>query len=294
MRISTNQQFNMYLSQIQSAHSRYLDAQLKVMTGKKFQYASEAPSDAQFVISASALKSRVQQLDDNLRSANDYLKNTESVFSELNTAMNHAYTLGINGANSSYTQDARDGMAKEIQEVQKRLVYLSNTQGASGEYIFAGQKTDTKPFTENPPTLTYNGDDNPINVEVRPGETLRVNLQTPGTSFSQMYDALENLKNDLLSGDVSKLGNQDIQAIQDQIKAISSIRGDVGTKLQTVTNLQTQNQRRMDDLTQQISDVQDVDMAEAVTTMQMAETSYTAALQVTARGQGLSLMDYLR
>lgn len=294
MRISTNQQFNLYLSQIQSAHSRYLDAQEKVMTGKRFGLASEAPGDAQFVISASAVRSRIEQLDKNLRGANDYLKNTESAFSELNTMFNHAYTLAINGANSSYDQDARDGMAKEIDEVQKRLVFLANTKGASEQYIFAGQKTDVAPFTVTPPTLTYNGDDNPVNVEVRPGETMRVNLQGPGQTFTQMYDALETLKNDLMSGDVSKLGNQDLKAMQDQISVISSIRGDTGSKLQAVTGLKDQNQRRMDDLTKQVSDVQDIDMAEAVTSMQMAETSYAAALQVAAKGQSLSLMDYLR
>lgn len=294
MRISTNQQFSLYSSQIQAAQERYLDAQEKVMSGKRWNLASEAPADAQFVISANSLKTRIEQLDKNLRGADDYLKNTESVFSEANTMLNHAYTLAINGSNSTYDQATRDGMAQEISEIQKRLVFLGNTKGASDQYIFAGQKSDTLPFTETPPTLTFNGDDNPVSVEVRPGETMRVNLQGSGTTFQNMYDALETLKNDLLSGDVSRLGSQDVQALQAQIKTVNSIRGDVGSKIQSVDALKAQNGRRMDDLTKQISDVQDVDMAEAVTMMQMAETSYTAALQVTARGQSLSLMDYLQ
>ncbi|MBS1723738.1 MAG: flagellar hook-associated protein FlgL [Armatimonadetes bacterium] len=294
MRISTKQQFDLYLSHIQAAHSRYVAAQEQVLSGKKFSLASESPSNAHFVLSAGAIKARTQQLDKNLRSAKDYLGNTESVLSELNTMVNRAYGLSVNGANSSYDQASRDSMAQEVGEIQRRLVSLANTQGANGQFIFAGQKTDVKPFTESPPSVTFNGDTNPISVEVRPNETMRVNLQGADTFFSQMYDSLEALKNDLLSGDLSQISNSDIQAMQGQLRLIGSTRADVGTKLQTVSVLADQNQKRIDDLTLQVSDVQDVDLTEAITRMQTAETAYTAALQVTTVGQKLSLMDFMR
>lgn len=284
----------MYLGQINSSHERYVHAQKQVMTGKKFEYASESPGDAQFVITASDLKARVEQHDANLRGANDYLKHTEAAFSELNSIMNSAYTIAVNGANSTYDQAARDGMANQIIEIQKRLTQLANSKGANDQYIFAGQKTSVKPFTQTPPTLTYSGDDFPVNVEIRPGETMRVNLNDPGNTFSKMYDSLETLKNDLMSGDLSRLGNQDITDLQAHLKTINSVRGDVGTKLQTVSNLKDQNQKRIDTLATQIADAQEIDMSQAITNMQLAENAYTAAMQVTSRAQSLSLMDYLK
>lgn len=294
MRIGTQQQFDFYTSQIQSAQERYFDSQRQVLTGKRFELASESPSDAHFVVSANTLRMRTEQLDKNLRSAKDYLGNTESAFSELNSLMNHAYTLAVNGANSTYDQAARDSMAKEIGEAQTRLVALANSTGANGQYVFAGQKTDVKPFTVTAPLLTFNGDDNPIQVEIRPNETMRANLQGAGTLLQSMYADLESLKNDLLSGDLSKVSNSDIAAMQKQLKQIGDVRADVGTKLQTIQSLADQNLKRIDDLNNQISDVQDVDMAEAITKMQSAQTAYTAALQVTSRAQNLSLMDFLR
>jgi len=294
MRVSTQQQFDFYMSQIEAAHSRYLDAQRQVITGKKFELASEDPGHAHFVISANTIKARTEQLDRNLRGAKDYLSNTEASFDEMNSMVSHAYTLAVNGANSTNDQAARDAMASEISETQRRLVFLANTTGASGQYVFAGQKSDVKPFVETPPTLTFNGDDNPINVEVRPNETMRVNLQGAGTMISTVYATLETLKNDLLSGDVSKISTQDIKAVQDQLAQINAVQGDTGTKLQTVTALSDQNLKRIDDLTKQVSDAQDVDLTQAVINMQSAQTAYQAALQVTSRGQSLSLMDFLR
>jgi flagellar hook-associated protein 3 FlgL len=294
MRVSTQQQFDFYVAQIQAAHARYLDAQRQVTTGKRFEHASEDLSGSHFVINANLLKARTTQLDKNLRGAKDYLSNTEATFDEMNTLLNRANVIAVNGSNSTYDQASRDAMANEISQIQKRLVYLGNTTGANGQYIFAGQKTDTVPFSETPPTLTFNGDDNPINIEVRPNETIRVNLQGGGPTISQFYDSLETLKNDLQSGDLSKIGDVDLKTIQDALKTVNSVRADVGSKLQTVTSLSDQNQRRIDELTQQVSDVQDVDLTEAVIRMQSAETAYTAALQVTARGQSLSLMDFLR
>jgi flagellar hook-associated protein 3 FlgL len=294
MRVSTQQQFDFYVSQIEAANSRYLDAQRQVITGKKFELASEDPSHAHFVISANTIKARTEQLDKNLRGAKDYLSNSEASFDEMNTMFSRAYTIAVNGANSTNDQASRDAMANEISETQRRLVFLANSTGANGQYIFAGQKSDVKPFVETPPTLTFNGDDNPINVEVRPNETMRVNTQGAGAMISGLYDTLETLKNDLLGGDVDKIGNQDIKSLQDKSASINAIRGDIGSKLQTVTALSDQNQKRIDDLTMQVSDAQDVDLSQAVINMQSAQTAYQAALQVTSRGQSLSLMDFLK
>jgi flagellar hook-associated protein 3 FlgL len=294
MRVGTQQLADYYVSQIQAAQERYIDAQKRVTTGKKFENASENPGGAHFVINGKSLLARTEQYDNNLRAAKDYLANSESAFTEMTTLLNRANMLAINGSNSSYDQAARDSMANEIAEIQNRVVMLGNSTGGNGQFIFGGQVTGTKPFVPSPPLLTFNGDDNPVSVEIRPSETIRVNTAGAGTFFTTLYADLEKLKNDLQSGDVSSIGSSDIDAVQKQIKQVTAMRGVIGTKLQTVQGLTTMNQRRMDDLSQKISDVQEVDMAEAVVQLQSAQTAYTAALQVASRGQNLSLMDFLR
>lgn len=294
MRVSNQQQYDFFVQQMQAAQARYIAAQREVMTGKKFEYPSEDPAGSHTVNSAMALRARTEQLDRNLRGAKDYLGNSQNAFDELNDLVNKVNQIAVSGANSTYDQAARDAMAHQVSEIQDRIVYLANTVGSNGQYVFAGQMSSTKPFTSTPPNLTFNGDDNPINVEVRPNETMRVNLAGAGTFFTGLHSTLETLKNDLLSGNLSNVGDVDLKAVQSQLRDINAIRGDIGTRLQTVNALADQNQRRIDDLSLTISDVQDVDLSEAVTRMQSAQTAYTAALQVTALGQSLSLMDYMK
>jgi flagellar hook-associated protein 3 FlgL len=295
MRISTAYQFGSYSDRIQESQSRYYEAQQQVLTGKRFERPSEDPVGAFFSIDARSVRSRISQLDSNLRSAKEYIGLTDNALSEVSTSVTKAYELAVRGANSTYDQKARDGMASEVAELQKRLVSLANSQGSNGQYIFAGHHASTKPFTVNGSTVDFNGDTNPVSVEVRPGDApMKVNLDNADTFFKDIYDKLETLKNDLQTGDLTKISGTDISATQSAIKAVQGARADIGLKSQTITAQAAENQRRIDDLTTRISDVEEVDMAEAVTRMKSAEVTYNAALQVTSKGYQLSLMDFIR
>lgn len=112
--------------------------------------------------------------------------------------------------------------------------------------------------------------------------------------ISDMYNRLETLKNDLTGGQVGAISGVDIANIQGSLDAISATRGDVGARMQTVQSLVSQWQTRSDDLTKNISDVEDVDMSAAMVQYQQANQAYTAALTVAGQGFRLSLMDFIK
>lgn len=294
MRVSTSFQFDAYSSRIREAQSRYFEAQERVMTGKRFNRVSDDPVAALTAISARSLKSRLQQLEKNLLFAQEYTGTTEHILDETGRLLQKAYTIAIQGASDATTQKSRDAMAQEIGSLQKRLLDLANTQGVGGKYMFAGQMTDTKPFSGNTALITFNGDTLPINIEVRPGETMRANLENADTFFIDLHTKLADLRNNLLSGDVSQLSDQSIADMQAALDSARMARGVNGVKLRDIDRLRSEGERRMDDLTKTISDNEDIDLAEAITKMQSAETAYTAALQVASQGFRLSLMDFLR
>ena len=294
MRVSTNFQFETYSNRISEAQSRYFEAQERVMTGKRFNRVSDDPVAAMTSISARSLRSRLDQLRRNLLVAQEYAGSTEHVLDETGRLARRAYTLAIQGASDATSQESREAMAREIGSLQERVVDLANTQGSGGKFFFAGQMSDTKPFSAIGGTLTFAGDTLPILVEVRPGETMRVNLENADTFFADVYNALENLRANLLGGDIGLISDQDVGAMRAVVDEIGAARGTTGVKLADIKRLETEGQRRIDDLTKTISDNEDIDLADAITQMQMAETAYSAALQVTSQGFGLSLMDFLR
>lgn len=293
MRISTSTQWGTYLTDAQRANERYIAAQKQVVTGLKFQTAADDPVGAQAVISLTALKSRYKQLDTNLRVAKEYMNTGEQVLSQTNDSVQSAYTLALQGANSTNGGTELQALVSQVDELQKRVLSLGNTQLSGNRYLFAGQKVNTKPFTVGTGALTFNGDDNAVNVEVRPADVMRVNQQGAGTLYQDIYAKLETLKNNLSSGDANLIG-QSVTDMQNLGTQITQYRGDLGSKLQTVTSLAADNSRRMDDLTSQVSDVQDIDIAESMTKLQSTQTGYQAALTVLAQGSKLSLLDYMK
>ena len=112
--------------------------------------------------------------------------------------------------------------------------------------------------------------------------------------FQTAYDRLETLKNSLIGGNVGAISGVSITELQDSQRQFSHARGVVGTKMKRVDDLTRDMDRRKDDLTQGISDVEEIDLSQAVMDYQLAQTAYQAALSVASQGFGLSLMDFIR
>jgi flagellar hook-associated protein 3 FlgL len=294
MRISNTYQFNILNQRVQRTQEDLFTAQQKLMTGLDFETLAQNPSDGVAVVNAKSIKARLAQYDSNLRVANEYLTTTESEMQSLGDVLQKAYTLAVSGANVATEQSGRDGMAKQVAEMQEQVLLMANAQSSNGKYIFAGQSHDAKPFSVSGAALAFAGDSDPIHVEIRPSEVMRVNLENADTHFQQVYDDLETLKNNLLSGDLVALSDNDVQNMQDRADETNLIRGTIGAKMQRVEKMAAENLRRQDELDQRISEVQEVDFTEAYVKLKQKESAYQAALTVTSRNFGISLMDFMR
>lgn len=291
-RVSTRYQYDSYMTGISAAYTRMSDIQRMVATGKKQDLFVHDPGGAGIVVRSTVLMNATKQYDDNLRSANDYLKTSEASASDVLDMLKQAYTTALQGANSSTDQSSRATMANTIASLQKRLVEMGNARGASGQYVFAGGKGDAPAFQVSGTTLQFNGDSRDVLVETSPGVAQPVNLVITG-AFVSAYNALENLRNNLTGGNLAAITTTDVQNLQNSMDAFKLSVGDIGSRLQLVQEQTNQNKRRIDEFTQRISDVEDVDMAQAITDYQLAQNAYQAALQSSAMNQKLSLMDFI-
>jgi flagellar hook-associated protein 3 FlgL len=293
MRIATNYQYDTFQFDIANATERLSKVSRELSTGKKITQPSDDPFGVGQTINMRSLQAGMEQYSTNLKMAKGTLGYTDSTASDMSDLMKRAYSLAVSGASSTTDQTGRNAMASEIASIQTRLLDLANTKGPNGNYLFAGQKSTTKPYTLVGTTLTFNGDTNKVVVEAGPGEMMTIN--TPGEPMiSDMYNRLETLKNDLTGGQVGAISGVDIANMQSSLDAINSVRGDVGSRMRSIDDLTSQWQRRSDDLTTNISDVEDVDMAEAALRYQQAQQAYSAALTVAGQGFRLSLMDFIK
>lgn len=292
MRVSTAYQYETFSRTIRDAQARYVAAQRVATTGKRLETPSDDPFGTSVSLSARAVRSAVEQYDKNLVNARGVLGLSENAISGVNDLLREGYTMAVRAAQTTVDQEGRNGMAAQVAELQRRLVALGNSRGPAGEYLFGGQKNDVAPFSVTNGVLSFAGDNNSVLVETGPGVTMAVS--TPGEQlFKGAYEKLESLRQNLLSG-ATAATEGDIQPLQDQMTAVRSQLAEIGARMRSVSTLKTDNARRLDHLAIQISDVEDVDMAEAIVALKQAENAYTAALQVGSQGFNLSLMDFIR
>jgi flagellin-like hook-associated protein FlgL len=292
-RVSTFYQYSASLSQIQKSGDAYFAAQRKVSTGKRINDISDDPTGVSNVISMASVKAGLAQYSSNLDRANSWYTTTENSFSEASTLLNRANALTVSGATATVGQNERSAMASEMTSIRDRLVQLANTKDGNGDYVFAGTATKTTPFTANGGTLTYNGDLGTSKVEAAPGQMM--NLSLPGTQsfFQTTYKTLSDTITALQNNDQSTLSNTSLTNIQAGLQTSSLSQGEVGNRMRLVTDYQSDQTRRIGELTKGISDVTDVDLSQAITDYQSAQTAYQAALQMAGQNGKLSLMNFI-
>lgn len=293
MRISTGHQFESYTKGIETSFARLFRAQTQVQSGKRIERPSDDPYATTSVVALRNLRGSLDQYASNLHQAQGFLGYTESALDESQTMMAQAYQLAVRGASEAATTEARSAMAAEVASMQSRLVELANSRSADGRYLFAGQATDAPPYSVTAGIISYAGDTGEIRVETAPGVTMPINTNADST-FLDAYARLEDLRQNLLNGAVGTLSTTSIPDLQASHAALNLARGAVGMKLQKVEAQQADNARRRDELTKQVSDIEDVDLTQAIMDYRLADTAYQAALNTASQGFGLSLMDFIR
>ena len=292
-RISTFYQYDASLSQIQKSGNAYFAAQRRVSTGKRINDLSDDPTGVSNVISMASVKAGLAQYSANLDRANSWYTTTENSLTEATTLLNRANALTVSGATATVGQSGRQAMASEMTSIRDRLVQLANTKDGNGDYIFAGTATKTAPFSASGGVLTYNGDLGTSKVEAAPGQT--VDLSLPGTQsfFTTTYKTLTDTITALQNNDTSTLSNASLTNIQAALQSSNLSQGEVGNRVRTISEYQGDQTRRIQELTKGISDVTDVDLTQAITEYQSAQTAYQAALQMAGQNGKLSLMNFI-
>jgi flagellar hook-associated protein 3 FlgL len=115
---------------------------------------------------------------------------------------------------------------------------------------------------------------------------------TFGANGSNLFDLMSKIANDIRTNPAG-LG-ADLTQLDARQVAITGDRSLAGAKYQRIQTVQTAASTNTLQLTSQLSDLQDIDLAETVVQVTSANTAYQAALATTAKVGQISLMDFLR
>ncbi|MDX1590117.1 MAG: flagellar hook-associated protein FlgL [Oleiphilaceae bacterium] len=175
MRISTSQVFDSGVQRLQDINVQQQKTQQQVATGKKLLTPSDDPVASTRILQLKQELSSTEQFKDNINLSRSRLERQDSVLSTVNESIIRVRELTIQAGDGALSSQDRKTLAVELRQVLDQMASQANTQGADGEYLFAGHKGQTQPFQkDNAGNWVYQGDEGQRSVEIDKGVTLPV------------------------------------------------------------------------------------------------------------------------
>jgi flagellar hook-associated protein 3 FlgL len=162
----------------------------------------------------------------------------------------------------------------------------------------SGTQLSTGTYSPNGTGITFNGVQVTIQGAAATGDQFNVD---PGGS-EDMFTAVNNLITTLKRPSSSTAQNalfatemgQALKQLDNSLDRISDVRSEVGARLAVLSDSTDDQADRQLDLKTQLSQIRDLDYADAITTLNIQLAGLQAAQQSYAKISGLNLFNYLR
>ena len=299
MKISTKTLYDNIITNLSRASTDMIKANEVVSTGKKINRASDDPMALMLVLDVKSSMANIDQLQRNITAGRLWITVGESSLSQIDEFLYQAKAVCVDIKDGDKTELAREKAADAVDEYLKQILSLANAK-VGNSYIFAGTKTDTKPFSfdeSDPDLVNYNGNDNPFSVKVGIDTDVAVGRNGEeifGESWDDdnIFKTLIDVKSHILNSDTDEI-KMSIEKIESHLKAVRTVISDATVKIVQFTikekiikdlDLAYDNKRSL---------LEDADINEAVVKLKIKELAYQSALSSSAIVMNLSIMNYL-
>lgn len=294
MRITQQMMTSGTLSRLQERLSTFETTQVKVGTGKRMQVPSD---DVAGMSSALRLRSEMAARVQEARNAEDGLMWVNLADSELQgivAQLQRARELAVRGASMTDVNE-RAAIQVEIEGIRDDIVAAANSS-SQGRPLFAGFAAGDA-VAQVGGIWTYQGDTGRVTRRASETDIIAVNVtgdQVFGFAAGQdVFTVLDDMSTALIAGDQAAISGS-ITAIDDSMGRVLdglAVLGAAGNRLDAAYE---RSQVEQNTVRGYLSEVEDVDIAEAISELQMQEVAYQATLGALSKALQPSLIDFLR
>lgn len=311
------------------------DLRVQGATGIKLNKASDDPSAIRPVLTARTQIMHNERYLETMGVTSDKMQSTDGHLNHVENVLQRVKEITINSINSAMSLSDMETFADEVSNLKAELLDAANAK-VDGKFIFSGYSESTRPFVANPaydPALydvtnsltwpyTYEGDPNPTELEITPGERLEVNLTgndlfmgisnsvmqappVPGPGYESdpgridILSVLTRTEEALRAGNLSdplgpgggleaKLDDLDIAADQNR-----RLRSQLGNKATRVESAMQHQEDVNINLRMVLSRYEEADIIEIYNDIIQQENAFKAALNITSKVSEISILDYL-
>ena len=303
MKISTSFLFDRATERMSAIQNKLATTQAQMAEGKQILAPSAAPDQAAAI---QRLKGEVQRQDSHMRTLEVAMRRytaEETALSSSNDLLIRMKELGIQAANDTLAPDDRKAIGVEMKALRDQLLSLGNTRDNSGNYLFSGTRVNTPAFAEDANgNVVYQGDQTQTRIPA--GVERTVQFTRAGTDvFSRVvrddgqavgfFDALDQMIEGINTSRTGKIqqGIADITQMHDSLTLSQAQNGSDQVVVQSQLDVLDENTLRIKST---LSEIEDLDYAEAVARMNKEMMGMEAAMGSFAKISGLSLFDYIR
>ncbi|MDO8948688.1 MAG: flagellar hook-associated protein FlgL [Desulfocapsaceae bacterium] len=336
MKVTNGTTYRMLQTNLGKISTRLEDLRNQGATGIKLNKPSDDPASIRPVLTTRSQIRSTERYLDTMGVSLDKMEATDGNLEHVENILQRVKEITINSINGAMSPADMTVFADEVNQLRQELLDAANAT-VDGKYIFAGYQENVKPFVENTsydPALynqadsatwpyIYQGDPNPTELEITPGEKLQTNLTGNdlfmGISNSVMqagpippavgypsdagridiFSVLTRVEEALRAGNIDdpagaggglQLQMENIDTAADQSRRLRSQLGNRASRVDTA--MMHQEDVRLD-LNQILSRYQDADAIETFAAITKQETAFQAALSITAKVSKISILDYL-
>lgn len=180
MRISTSSLYSTATSQLGTMQSQMARTQQQIATNKRMLSAADDPVASARALEVTQSQSINAQFATNRQNARSSLSQEEVALSSVQDLIQNVQDIAVAAANGTNSAVDRATYANAVQGQLDDLISVANTSDGNGTYLFAGYKSNTKPFIETNAGVQYVGDQGQVQLQVGPARKVPIN--DPGSA----------------------------------------------------------------------------------------------------------------
>jgi flagellar hook-associated protein 3 FlgL len=286
------------LADLQRVLGKLMEVQEQLSSGKRINRPSDDPFSTHRAVSSRGALLVLEQFEKNINEIKGWVSTTDYALTHVTEALREVRTLAVQAANGYLEDTDRESIALRIDEYREMIFQLSQQQ-YSGRYIFSGTRTGEQPFTWTGSDVVYNGNDAHMKVNIGPGADLTFNLtgeevfMNLGVEGTNLFKLLYDLAQAVRAGEHEEVGGSYLAAIDDAMDRVVEKLGVVGSSTNRLEKMEAVLSELIVRERSLLSEVEDVDLAEAVMNLNLRENAYQASLAACARVILPSILDYL-
>lgn len=179
MRVSTSQFFQISRNNMSKLQSDLSEQVKYLSSGKRILTAKDSPVESSTLQSYKDELMSIDKFKSNITQAENKNQRMEVSLSSAQDILMNAQQSLIQANNGAYSAEDLLSLARDLESSLDQLVEIANTKSESGDYIFSGYQSSTKPFSKDTNNnVTYAGDNGTTKLQI--SSEIRIDTSQPG------------------------------------------------------------------------------------------------------------------